>query len=354
MWIVACLLLNGCSLLPAEETFRTAPMIQEYELGETKLAYAERGDMLLTKQLICAYVPVQTQTLSFSVGGLYYDEIFVSQGDTVQKGQLLAQLDLESVNEQIADCTLQIEKLELQIAGLEENRALALERQKILMEGHTEQERSEALQKINEQYDRQRRSLQDALDIARLQLEEWEDRVAQRQLRADFDGTVTYVRTIKEGQQSVVGERVITVVNNADSVFRTETMLWEHLVVGQTYIITVKEEEYEAQVVTEAQIGLPETEKVEGKTAFVYLKLKTPAAQLEEGNQGTLMLELDSRENVLMIPEKAVVTAKDGTIVYYQNEQGMKAYKQVEIGLVANGMAEVISGLAEGENVIVG
>lgn len=350
--IAACLLLSACSLLPAEETFRTAPVIRDYERETFTFAYVERGDMLLSQQLICTYVPVQTQTLSFSVGGLYYDEIYVSEGDYVQKGQLLAQLDLNGVEEQIENCALQIKKLNLRIAGLEENRTLALERQKIVMQDHTEQERNAALQKINDEYDRQRRSIQDELDIARLQMEEYETLVANRQLRAGIDGTVTYVRSIKDGQQSVAEERVIAIVDATNSIFRVETKLWNHFTAGDTYVITVSGEEFKAQVVSEDEIGLQEAEKTEGKAAYVYLQLKTPAMQLEDGDRGTLMLELDSRKDVLMIPEKAVVAAKGKTIVYYQDEHGMKAYKTVEIGLVADGMVEIISGLTEGESII--
>jgi hypothetical protein len=39
--------------------------------------------------------------------------------------------------------------------------------------------------------------------------------------------------------------------------------------------------------------------------------------------------------------------------VYYQDEHGMKNYKIVEVGMAANGMIEVISGLTEGECIII-
>ena len=80
--------------------------------------------------------------------------------------------------------------------------------------------------------------------------------------------------------------------------------------------------------------------------------LKNPTFDLEDGDRGTLTLTLDSREDVLMVPESAVTTANGESIVYYQDAEGMKAYKPVETGLVANGMVEILSGLSEGESVI--
>jgi multidrug efflux pump subunit AcrA (membrane-fusion protein) len=41
-------------------------------------------------------------------------------------------------------------------------------------------------------------------------------------------------------------------------------------------------------------------------------------------------------------------------MVYYVDEEGMRAYKPVEIGIAANGMVEILSGLEEGETIILG
>ena len=89
------------------------------------------------------------------------------------------------------------------------------------------------------------------------------------------------------------------------------------------------------------------------RMAFVYLKLKNPAFELDMKTFGSFNLVRDSRKDVLMVPESAVSTTKGQSIVYYQDEAGLKAYKPVEIGLIANGMVEIVSGLKEGEKVIV-
>ena len=68
---------------------------------------------------------------------------------------------------------------------------------------------------------------------------------------------------------------------------------------------------------------------------------------------GAFDLLRDSRKDVLMVPDSAVTTLNGKSIVYYQDESGLKAYKQVETGLKANGMVEIVSGLAEGESIIV-
>lgn len=343
-----CLLLGGCGVFPQEESYQSAPTIPPYEHEEWKFAYVHRGDMILTQSVICTYVPVQSETLSFSVSGLLYDEIFVSAGDSVEKGQLLAQLDVSAITQEIEKCRLQLEKLELQMEALEENRVLELQRQALLMADEA------AIKQINDRYDLQKLALQDEKDIARMKLAECNARMEERQLRAQIDGTVTYVRNIKPGDRSQTGERVIVIEDSTSSIFQAETKYWSAVVPGQEYVITVLSEDYEAVAVSEAELGIPEAEKKENFPATVYFKLKDNTLRLEDGDRGMLELTIDTREDVLMIPETAVTKTNGKTIVYYQDENDLKVYKTVEIGLTADGMTEIVSGLAEGECVIAG
>lgn len=347
------LLFSSCGLLPEEETFRTAPIVKTYEKEEFTEIAVTRGDMQLVSKITCDYLPMQSETLSFTVGGEYYDDIFVTVGDTVKKGDLLAQLDLSGAEEAISQCTPQIDQLEVQLEALEENRALELERQRILLGTASEDALNEALRQTNSKYDAQKRPLEDALTVARIQLEEARARLNERQLRAGMDGTVTYVRSFKEDERNNAGDRIVTIADVSTSLFRGETKYWNHLTPGDEYILTANKKDYEAVVVSEAELGLEETEKEEGESAYVYLKLKSPTLDLDVQTKGTFDLLRDSRKNVLMVPERAVTSSGGNAIVYYQDEAGLKAYKQVETGLEADGMVEIVSGLAEGELVIV-
>lgn len=350
---LACALTTSCSLLPEEETFSTAPLIREYEREEFKLAFAERGDMVLTEKISCTYVPVKTEILRYPVGGIYYDEAFVNVGDSVEVGQLLAQLNLAGIEEKVISSKQQINKINIRIAALEENRALALERVRIQMKGSPASEMQEALREVNDQYDAELQALEDSLYLNEVQLAEYELQLSQRQLRAGIAGTVTYVRNVSSGDRSVAGERFITVADSTMSLFRAETDHWHLFEPGQEYTITVSKNEYESIVASEEELGLPTTEKVEGEKGYVYFRLKKPAFDLEDGDRGTLVMVLDSRTDVLKVPESAVTSANGQYIVYYQDEQGMKTYKPIEVGLFAEKMVEIVSGLTEGESVIV-
>lgn len=351
--VLACVLLTSCGLLPAEETFQTAPLLREYEREEFKLALVERGDLELSQKVSCTFMPVRTEILRYEIGGIYYDENFVEVGDSVEAGQLLAQLELGDVEERIKSCEVQAEKLSMSLTALEENRALALARQRISMQGGDSQDLREALREVNKQYDAQKAALEEQALLNNMRLEEYEKELSDRQLRASFAGTITYIRNIKDGDRSVADERFITIADSTMSLFRAETQYWNVFEPGTEFIIMVGKEEYEAIVATEEELGLEAQEKEEGKKAYVYLKLKNPTFDLEDGARGNITIVLDSRTDVLKIPASAVSSANGEEIVYYQNEAGMKAYKPIVTGMQAGDMIEVISGLTEGESIIV-
>ena len=346
------LILSSCGLLPEEDEHRAAPLVQAYEQEEFQLAYASRGDMVLSTTVECAYVPIQSETLYYTVGGIYYGESFVEVGDSVEKGQLLAQLSMDGIEEALEHSARRLLELEMRLSFVEENRAFALERKRLEMK-ETPEKLAQALRQVNEQYDLQKRSLEDERYLTQLQMQEYEQKRAERQLRAGITGTVTDVRKTSPGERSVAGRAVITIADSAMSLFRAETPHWDRFTSGQKVVITVKNAEYEAVVTTEEELGLPAREKVLGEPAYVYFALKTPAFDLEGGDRGSLTLVLDTRADVLKVPESAVTTVDGQAVVYYMDENGMKTYKPVEVGLHAERMVEILSGLSDGESVIV-
>ena len=128
---LTCVALTSCGLLPEEETFAAAPVIREYAREAFRLAAVERGDMELTKKVTCTFMPVQTESLAYEVGGIAHDGVYVAAGDHVEAGQLLASLDTSQLQAQLEDAALRLELARLRRDAAEENRALALKRLRI-------------------------------------------------------------------------------------------------------------------------------------------------------------------------------------------------------------------------------
>ena len=347
-----CVTMSSCSLLPEEETFGYAPVVSEYEHVELKSAECTRGDMALTKTVSCTYVPVRTEYLKFGVSGVNYDEVFINVGDSVEEGQLLAQLRLDSIPDSIASVERSIEEYRMKLEHNEENRQLALKRQELRRESMTGEDYDEAVRTINESYDDNAASINDSIDILNLRLEAYNRDLANRQLIAPMNGTVTYIKKMQTYDVSTIGEKMMSIADSTMSLFRAQTEYWDHFAPGDQYTITANKTEYEATVMSEEELGLKAQTKEAGQKAYVYFALNEPTFELEDNDKGTLVLVLDTRENVLMVPEAAIAEINGSSVVYFQDENGLRQYKNVTTGLTANKFVEIIDGLSEGETVV--
>lgn len=347
------LLLSGCSLLPQEEIRRNAPLLVETESEEFELSYVTRGDLKVTSRVSCTYVPIQKINLTFGVSGEYIDEIYIQVGDIVKKGQVLGQLRMDGVEESIRELNFSIDSVKLQIEHLNEDRALAIERQRILLASDPEK-MQEAIDGINENYDLTEKNYRDTIFLYEMELQSVYELKRKRQLISPIDGTVTYARKYTKSSVSDENERAATVVDTTMSLFSASSDKWDLFNVGDKYIITCKKTEYEATVIDPFEYGIDPGKREIGKRANVYLTLDVPALELEDNDKGTLDLILDSRTDVLIVHEDAISSANGEAIAYVLGEDGMKTYKKVKVGLKAGKYYEVIEGLQEGEEVIVG
>ncbi|MBQ5770956.1 MAG: efflux RND transporter periplasmic adaptor subunit [Clostridia bacterium] len=351
--LVMLVLLTGCSLLPKEEIRRNAPLLVETESEKFKLSYVTRGDLKVTSRVSCTYVPIQKINMTFGVSGEYIDEIYIQVGDIVKKGQVLGQLRMDGVEETIKDLNFSIDSAKLSIEQLNENRVLEIERTKLVHASDPEK-MQKSLDEIEKNYALSIKTQQDAIFLYEMELQSAYELKRKRQLISPIDGTITYVRKYTESSVSDENERAATVVDTTMSLFSASSDKWDLFSVGDTYTITCKKTEYEATVIDPYAYGIDPGKREIGTRANVYLTLSTPSLKLEDNDKGTLELVLDSRTDVLIVHEDAISSADGEAIAYILGKDGMKTYKKVKVGLKAGKYYEVLEGLEEGEEVIVG
>ena len=350
---LALFCLPGCSMLPEEEEFRSAPVIRDYQEQEYETTTVKRGDLALTQSLYCRYEPVKEENLSFGVGGVYYEGVYVQKGDYVTAGTLLAELQMGSLKDEIANCESELARLELVREQTDRMQQLQLNRHSAYLAtlDATQLESAQTLDELRRQLDQEMQAQDDAIYIQQLKLAELEQQRDQRQIVAGMDGTVMYVRTYDDGDTSTENATFIKLSDTESSMFSVETEYYDFLHPGDTFDITCSKVVYPAQVVTAAELGIAEPEP-NGEKRTVFLKLLEPAVDLESGDRGTLTLTLDTREDVLYVDSKAISTADGKSFVYYIDEQGMRRMQEITTGLETGKLTEILSGLDEGDEII--
>lgn len=89
------------------------------------------------------------------------------------------------------------------------------------------------------------------------------------------------------------------------------------------------------------------------RTALVKARIPNPDHRLKGGMFASLELQLQLREQALVIPEPAIFNQGDTTLVFAVTATNTAALRPVKVGLRLAGRAEVLEGLQPGESVVV-
>ena len=334
-------LLSGCFLLPKEAAVPELPLVTPYNGAEYLTTEVTRGDVVLETKVVFAYNPTRKEDLHFDVAGRSYGAIYVTVGDEVKEGQLLAELDTGAEQEAIRSTELELQRLEIRLDSARKALEIALEEEKL--RGGDSTVTSDARQADIEYYEA-------AIDIRQRKLAEQQKELDGFRIYAPMDGTVTYVRAVDENSVSGRNENVIRVTDNASSIFSVSTQDWALFPVGQTFTVKSGDAEYLCVSRDPAAFGFSTKPDRNG---LVTVCLELAEGKGPEGNaRGEVRIVQDRKENVLLLPARAVFTVGDRSYVYFDDESGLKSTREVVCGLSDGSRTEIVEGLKEGDHVI--
>lgn len=340
--LVSCMLtLCGCNL--KQEDGKSSILVTNDATSSYEMTQAQKGKIQKTKVLVANYQQVRSENLSFQADGRRLEGVYVSMGDTVAKGDLLAEVYCDDEKEDLANLEYQIKTQEMKIKHLQEQKELELtqlDRQKDSMSSEAYKAR---VAEIENDYRLQTEDLEDAIYIARMQYDELYRWVEGCKIYATMDGTVTYLRDTGSSFVSWRNEKVITVSDSAECAFLCDDVEYaSYFTIGETYVFaTSTGVEYET-VLTEVNVD----EKI------MRFELTVPQYNMTLGQRVLYSLVLDEKEDALSIPKSAVYYAGEEAYVYYFDEEGNRKVKNITVGLQADSRVEVLDGLAEGDEVI--
>lgn len=346
-------MLTGCSTA-TEEDENLILIEKEQEAIVYEMAIVSVDDVIKTQKLRCSYQQVNDESLSFSVSGKRVAEVYVEEGDPVVKGQLLAELDIGNADEQIRSLEYNIARNEIILNNLttnENNDISAAWLRFMYQSGQSEAEKKaveENVARIQNSYRHSREDCEDALSLDRAQLAILQQDVKNSRIYAGMDGTVYEITERLAGSTSVMGEEVIKIIDSSECLFEVKDMTWA----------SAFEEGMEIDLNIVSGVGAGSYKitpyDVENWDEIMLFTLADADANssIGVGASGTMQFALDERKQVLCVPLKAVHQAGEQYYVYVLGEENMREVKWIEIGLVGDDKVEIVSGLAEGEKVI--
>jgi macrolide-specific efflux system membrane fusion protein len=359
---------TGCGILPEQVTEHPDVVVEAVEETNYNLAEVARGDIRLTQKLYFLYSQTEEEQLYFTTEDRRVVGVYADVGDAVEKGQLLAELYSDDLDEELA--SYQYQKARYELLNAQAGELYAYDRG-VLKDSYTagtltKSEYEERLDELKEELTQTKEENEDALTIIKLRIEEAEEKLEGCKIYSGIDGVVTYMLPRLEGSTSDKDITAFRIINSDECLFRLEDSAYSgYFEVGQDvylkvsdslwYETTVARIEEEADGDTDAETAdTGESGSVEESagSAVVYLEPNEIDTELAVGTRCYYELLLDERTDVLYLPNRCVFVADGQAYVFVEDEGGMMSIRDITIGLQGDSYTEITGGLEEGDIVI--
>jgi RND family efflux transporter MFP subunit len=284
-------------------------------------------------------------TITPEVGGKVA-KIYVEEGQRVSQGQLLAEMDTSSLSLQLqqAEAALAVADANLKNAARNKERMDRLLAEKAVSDAQYEQ--------VKLGYDAAKAQLeqaQAAVNMARHTLEVSIMKAPWSGVIASKNAQVGDVINPMMGGYGTGGGGVLTLVDYSRIKIVVEVSQSDvgRLRRGQNAVVKVGNGEIKDAAGTVSVVNT--TADPLSKKFRVEVMAANPDLILRPGTFGSVEFEVTSHENALAVPQKSVFDDK----YVYLAEGGKAVKREVVLGLKNTTMIEVISGLKEGDAVIV-
>lgn len=339
-----------CACGRADEPDDLVILEQEESALSYEFAVAEIGTVEKTVKLSCTYRQVDEQEVSFQISGRLVDQVYVEEGDSVKKGDLLVELSCQDLERRIEDLEYSIARYELLLGytDINEEHAISALWVNYLNYSGDRENLDNMIESTRQTYRYQREDYVDAIAADRAEMEQLQEELSNSRIYASMDGIVYDLKDNLDGSTSRQGEVVMMIMDTSEKLFETKVAdAWNYFTEGETVSMTIS---YGAAAGTYEL--MPWHMEEWGETQLFVIYEGQEDAVMEVGVSGTILTTEQKRENVLNVPITAVFSAEDRRYVYVLNDDNLREVRWVETGLYGNSVVEIISGLTEGERVI--
>ncbi|MDP5275027.1 efflux RND transporter periplasmic adaptor subunit [Chengkuizengella axinellae] len=397
------LALAGCSVIPAEEE-PLAPPLLEPKKEEVRLLTVEKGSIVKNLNLQGNFRSSNMDSLYFKEHGGRITSIDVKLGDTVSRGDVVAQLENEELAKRVRQQILAVERSrielekakqeveldlpdtqnELDLKNIEasiEDAKMNLERtERLYEEGAVSLQELEAMQqqveqlqfsydkllintegnKVYPQDDQLIRLLEINLETAQIELNYLQQQLSNTKLVAKMDGVVTYTNPLKLGEAVTAYDPIVEIANSDNLIVLARLDSQEEMIDAKDAEINQAVEiKYNNEVFTGTVVQTPETapastdrEVTELNKSTIFVKPDEGLPEeIEIGDRVDVTITLIEKEDTIVIPSASLQTYLGRNYVKILDGES-RIEVDVEVGIETKTEVEIISGIEEGQQLI--
>lgn len=176
-------------------------------------------------------------------------------------------------------------------------------------------------------------------------------KLAKSTIRAPFEG-VTGLRQVSPGAYAKAGQDIARLegIGVLKLDFRVPEAFLRRIRTGQPLAIHV--DAYPGEQFTGTIYAIEPAVDESTRTVLLRARLPNPGVRLKPGMFARVNLDLERRDNALLVPEQAIVPRGDGRYVF-RIAEGKAQLVKVEMGVRRPGEVEIIKGLEAGDTIVV-
>lgn len=284
-----------------------------------KIAYetvqVQRGELRQELELKLRQEGYHKITYDAANGELQLDTVYVTVGDKVEQGDLLVSFQSESIQQKIDSYREQYTQKQL------------------LVEHYTKLMQIDSSLDYREDISR----LKQDIEVAKLYMEEAEEKLSRYQIVAKESGTITEMDSYLQNGTFVPGRSLITQVCGSGK-YQTAPPEDYAFDIGERYSASVGQVAYELEV---SEIN---------ENAVVFTPV-SDISSVSDADTLVIVIQPPVLHDVVYVNAEAVKEADELYYVYVQDEEGYREAVKVTIGERVAGQLVITSGLSGGEKV---
>ena len=356
-------LTSSCSLLLPEEQEPLPPPLAEPPEPNYSFYTVKRDDMISQINEGGVFVPVSEIPLNFGNNSGRLAELNVKMGDRVTKGQVLAKLDVGDLEHSLEEKKINLKKQELNydkimidynelLASIKEAKDQLAKAKDQGSKEDTEKysQQLESLEKQKEKQDIDIEIFKLGLSQQETDLERTKERLEKAQLISPIDGIIGFEQGFSMGDWVDTHTTVYTVVDPSDLYLRLNSASVTGLHLGMKADVIVGDQVYSGEVVMTPSSSNEDTRDQRLRNAII-LSVEGLPNTVMPGDRASIRVVLEERNNVVVLPRAGLRTYGSRNYVLVRDGDTNREI-DIEIGMETPTYIEVISGIDEGDTII--
>jgi len=340
--LVGCSGENGSALLPIAK--------ESYQKVDYKTVEVERGDVEPTLKLKLKPQTVDQINYSVELADIEIDEVNVSVGDHVKKGQVMVSFKSETIRKNITKYESELKKTKLLLEHYQklmevdtQDKVYTGMRQKDIDRIYAEKNESEVNKKAN--YEVEIQKLSEDVAMAQMYLSEEKQRLAECQVVAENDGVVIYVSKNLMSGYVEPGVRILSEVCG-ESCYAASTEDDYDFKMGDIFEAEEGENTYEMRVI--------EIKPNDEGGRYIFFEMVNDTVDPSNAKILDMSVKKETLKDVVTVSKKAVTQKEDGTaFVFVVDENGFLEPRYVKVGETVDDKLVIKEGLRGTEKVAV-